>query len=69
MLAPGGLFVLTDALADGWLWRILVVSGGGRLLRPGELDAMLVTEHLRFVARSSVPRVRAIKVTLARATG
>ena len=69
VLTPGGLFILTDALADGWLWWIFVGGGGGRFLRPGELDAMLVTEHLRFVARSSVPRVRAIKVTLARAAG
>jgi ubiquinone/menaquinone biosynthesis C-methylase UbiE len=69
VLTPGGLFILTDALADGWLWEIFAVGGGGRFLRPGELDAMLVTEHLRFVARWSVLRVRAIKVTLARAAG
>jgi ubiquinone/menaquinone biosynthesis C-methylase UbiE len=69
VLNPGGLFILTDALADGWLWEIFAVGGGGRFLRPGELDAMLVTERLRFVGRSSVSRVRAIKVTLARAAG
>lgn len=68
VLTPGGLFILTDALADGWLWSIFVV-GGGRFLRPAQLEAMLVTERLRFVGRSSVPRVRAIKVTLARAAG
>ena len=68
VLAPGGLFVLTDALADGWLWWLFIV-GGGRFQRPAQLDAMLATERLRFVARSSVPRVRAIKVTLARAAG
>ena len=41
--------------------------GGGRLLRPEQLDVMLVTERLRLVGRSPVPHVPAIRVTLAHA--
>ncbi len=64
VLTPGGVFVLTDVLAHGWSWRIFMF-GGGRLLRPEQLDVMLTTERLRLVGRSTVPRVPGIKVTLA----
>ncbi len=68
VLAPEGLFVLTDIVLAAWLSRPLAWSGDRFVTQPG-LDTMLNAARLRLVRSSSLPklRFRDTRITLARA--
>jgi ubiquinone/menaquinone biosynthesis C-methylase UbiE len=66
VLARGGLLVLTSPLASGWL-RWAAVFGRGHLLRPEQLDALLATQRLRFVRRTSLAWPWGVAITVAQA--
>ena len=65
VLAPGGLFALTDALRVGWF--MLVFARNGRFNKPAALQRMLAAAG--FVAIRTVPAPRfggTVLVVLAR---
>jgi ubiquinone/menaquinone biosynthesis C-methylase UbiE len=68
VLAPQGLFVLTDIVLAAWLSRPLAWSGD-RFVTRQRLDAMLGAARLRLVRSTSLPklRFRGTRITLARA--
>jgi ubiquinone/menaquinone biosynthesis C-methylase UbiE len=59
VLAQGGVMVLADALAVGWLLRAALRIGGkrGRFHTLDELDGMLAQQGLRTIERTALPRM------------
>ena len=68
VLAPGGLFALTDAFPVGWLRFVFARSRHGRFNRPPELIAMLREAGLPLERHAPVPGFGGtVQVVLARA--
>jgi ubiquinone/menaquinone biosynthesis C-methylase UbiE len=68
VLAPRGLFVLTDALPVGWLRFVFTRGGHGRFNKPSTLVAMLRAAHLPVERHVAAPGFGGtVHVVLARA--